>query len=134
MLPRAGRSRQVLCSRAMARFRVRFTVEKNYAGWRLDRYLQEKIRRLSRERIQRLIETRLEHEGGARLKPATRVAAGMRFALLREAVAEDQHVEGPVLPVAVRRRQRREQRRAALRLLTAGSACGRSTGNASSPP
>ena len=32
------------------------TVEENYAGWRLDRYLQEKIRRLSRERIQRLID------------------------------------------------------------------------------
>ncbi|HVI97235.1 MAG TPA: RluA family pseudouridine synthase, partial [Anaeromyxobacter sp.] len=28
--------------------RIRFTVEPNYAGWRLDRYLQEKIRRLSR--------------------------------------------------------------------------------------
>jgi 23S rRNA pseudouridine1911/1915/1917 synthase len=64
--------------------RVRFTVEENYAGWRLDRYLQEKIRRLSRARIQRLIETRLEPEGSARLKPSTRVAPGLRFALLKE--------------------------------------------------
>jgi len=31
--------------------RVRFVVEPNYAGWRLDRYLQEKIRAL-RERVQ----------------------------------------------------------------------------------
>ena len=62
--------------------RVPFTVEANYAGWRLDRYLQEKIRRLSRERIQRLIETRLEAEGPARLKPATRVVPGMRLSLI----------------------------------------------------
>jgi 23S rRNA pseudouridine1911/1915/1917 synthase len=68
--------------------RVPFTVEPNYAGWRLDRYLQEKIRRLSRERIQRLIETRIEHEGPSRLKPATRVTAGMRFAILKDADPE----------------------------------------------
>jgi 23S rRNA pseudouridine1911/1915/1917 synthase len=72
----------------MALVRVPFTVESNYAGWRLDRYLQEKIRRLSRERIQRLIETRIEHDGAARLKPATRVVPGMRFALLKEADPE----------------------------------------------
>jgi 23S rRNA pseudouridine1911/1915/1917 synthase len=68
--------------------RVQFQVEPNYAGWRLDRYLQEKIRRLSRERIQRLIETRLEADGPSRLKPATRVVPGMRFALLKEADPE----------------------------------------------
>ncbi|MEI7704539.1 MAG: RluA family pseudouridine synthase [Deltaproteobacteria bacterium] len=68
--------------------RVPFTVEPNYAGWRLDRYLQEKIRRLSRERIQRLIETRVEHDGPRKLKPATRVVAGMRFSLLKEADPE----------------------------------------------
>jgi 23S rRNA pseudouridine1911/1915/1917 synthase len=68
--------------------RVPFEVEPNYAGWRLDRYLQEKIRRLSRERIQRLIESRIEHEGTSRLKPSTRVQAGMRFALLKEADPE----------------------------------------------
>ena len=72
----------------MALVRVPFTVEPNYSGWRLDRYLKEKIRRLSRERIQVLIETRLEHEGRARLKPSTRVVPGMRFALLREAEPE----------------------------------------------
>ena len=37
----------------MAVVRVPFTVEPNYAGWRLDRYLQQKIRRLSRERLLR---------------------------------------------------------------------------------
>lgn len=68
--------------------RVPFTVEPNYEGWRLDRYLQEKIRRLSRERVQRLIEHRLEAEDGRRLKPSTRVQPGLRFALLKPAEPE----------------------------------------------
>jgi 23S rRNA pseudouridine1911/1915/1917 synthase len=68
--------------------RVRFTVEPNYAGWRLDRYLQEKIPRLSRERVQHLIEHRLESDDGRRLKPATRVVPGLGFALLRDAEPE----------------------------------------------
>src|SRR5688500_8346791 len=34
---------------------VVFRVEPNYAGWRLDRYLCEKIRRLSRTRVQQII-------------------------------------------------------------------------------
>ena len=68
--------------------RVRFTVEPNSAGWRLDRYLQEKIPRLSRERVQHLIEHRLEADDGRRLKPATRVVPGLSFALLRTAEPE----------------------------------------------
>jgi 23S rRNA pseudouridine1911/1915/1917 synthase len=68
--------------------RVRFTVEPNYAGWRLDRYLQEKIPRLSRERVQWLIENRLEAEDGRRLKPASRVLPGLAFALLKTAEPE----------------------------------------------
>src|SRR5512135_591478 len=67
---------------------VTFTVEPNYAGWRLDRYLQEKIRRLSRERVQHIIEQRLEAEDGRILKPSTRVQPGLRFALLKEAEPE----------------------------------------------
>ena len=67
--------------------RVRFVVEPNYAGWRLDRYLQEKIPRLSRERVQHLIEHRLECEG-RRLKPSTRVLPGLAFALLKDAEPE----------------------------------------------
>ncbi len=68
--------------------RVRFTVEPNYAGWRLDRYLQEKIRRLSRERVQRLIQSRLESADGRKLKPSTRVTPGLAFALLKDAEPE----------------------------------------------
>jgi len=63
-------------------------VEANFAGWRLDLYLQQKIRRLSREQIQRLIATRLEHGGPGKLRPATRVTAGMRFMLLNDADPE----------------------------------------------
>jgi 23S rRNA pseudouridine1911/1915/1917 synthase len=68
--------------------RVRFTVEPNYAGWRLDRYLQEKIRRLSRARVQYLIDHRLEAEGGRALKASTRVVPGLAFVLLRDAEPE----------------------------------------------
>ena len=68
--------------------RVRFTVEENYAGWRLDRYLQEKIRRLSRERVQFLIENRLETDDGRRLKASTRVPPGLSFSLLKDAEPE----------------------------------------------
>ncbi len=68
--------------------RVRFSVEANYEGWRLDRYIQEKIPRLSRERVQHLIAERLEADDGRRLKPSTRVAAGLSFALLRNAEPE----------------------------------------------
>jgi 23S rRNA pseudouridine1911/1915/1917 synthase len=68
--------------------RVPFTVEPNYDGWRLDRYLREKIRRLSRERVQHLILHRLESANGRRLKPSTRVTAGLAFSLLREAEPE----------------------------------------------
>lgn len=75
------------CAR-VSTVRVPFTVEPNYAGWRLDRYLKEKIRRLSRERVQHLIEHRLESEDGRRLKPSTRIQPGLRFALLKEAEPE----------------------------------------------
>jgi 23S rRNA pseudouridine1911/1915/1917 synthase len=68
--------------------RVPIQVEPAFAGWRLDLYLRQKIRRLSREQIQRLILTQLEHDGPGRLKPATRVAAGMRFVLLNDAAPE----------------------------------------------
>jgi 23S rRNA pseudouridine1911/1915/1917 synthase len=88
ILARRGRGGKCYVPRVPQVVRVVFTVEPNYAGWRLDRYLQDKIRRLSRERIQHLIENRLEGPGGRRLKPSTRVAPGLTFALLREAEPE----------------------------------------------
>ncbi len=65
-------------------YEVPFRVEPNYAGRRLDLYLAEKIRRLSRTRIQRLIREALLHDGPGVLKPSTPVWAGMEFRLRRK--------------------------------------------------
>lgn len=60
---------------------LRYTVEPNYAGWRLDKYLCEKIRRASRTRVQEIIENDLVFE--RRLKPSTTVWPGLTFELRR---------------------------------------------------
>lgn len=65
---------------------VSFTVEPNYAGWRLDRYLCEKIRRLSRVRVQRILRTALVSE--IPLKASTRVWPGLTFRLRRRSLVE----------------------------------------------
>ena len=65
---------------------IHFTVEPNYAGWRLDRYLCEKIRRLSRTRVQQIIRRSLVSD--RRLKPSTLVVPGMSFRLRRRALDE----------------------------------------------
>lgn len=62
---------------------VVFEVEPNYAGWRLDQFLQQKISRLSRERIKRLIRTRLRCDARP-LKPSSIVTGGLRFVLLKD--------------------------------------------------
>lgn len=71
---------------------VEFVVEPNYAGWRLDRYLCEKIPRLSRTRVQRIIERDLVCE--RKLKPSSLVTAGLRFRLRRR-VLDEPEVPGP---------------------------------------
>jgi 23S rRNA pseudouridine1911/1915/1917 synthase len=68
--------------------RAHFTVERNYAGWRLDAYLMEKIRRLTPEKAAFLVEQRLDAADGARLEPGTLVAPGLAFSLWREAEPE----------------------------------------------
>jgi 23S rRNA pseudouridine1911/1915/1917 synthase len=65
---------------------VEFTVEPNYAGWRLDRYLCEKIRRLSRTRVQAIIKKSLIADRP--MKPSTLLVPGMRFKLRRRAAEE----------------------------------------------
>lgn len=65
-------------------YEVPFSVEANYAGWRLDRYLAEKIRRLSRTRIQRIIKEDLLWDGPRPLKPSTPVWPGLSFRLRRQ--------------------------------------------------
>ncbi len=68
--------------------RAHFTVERNYAGWRLDRYLMEKIRRLDPEKAAFLVEHRLDTADGARLAPDSLVQPGLTFSLWREAEPE----------------------------------------------
>src|SRR5512140_71986 len=67
---------------------IEYVVEPNYAGWRLDRYLCEKIHRLSRTRVQRIIERSLVSDRP--LKPSTLVTPGLRFKLRRRAQDEPQ--------------------------------------------
>jgi 23S rRNA pseudouridine1911/1915/1917 synthase len=68
--------------------RIPFVVERNYAGWRLDAYLQQKLRRLSPDKIPQLIAERLETASGERVSPETIVAPGFAFALLKQAEPE----------------------------------------------
>lgn len=65
---------------------MHFTVEANYAGWRLDKYLSEKINRLSRTRIQAIIMRDLQSE--VPLKSSTHVWPGLTFALRKRAALE----------------------------------------------
>lgn len=58
-----------------------YTVEPNYAGWRLDKYLCEKIKRASRTRVQEIIENDLVFE--RKLKPSTAVWPGLTFQVRR---------------------------------------------------
>src|SRR5512133_1193691 len=68
--------------------RVRFEVEPNYRGWRLDAYLAQKIRRLTPAKVGFLIAHRLEHEEPEPLTAASLVRPGLRFALVREVEPE----------------------------------------------
>jgi len=68
---------------------VEFVVEPNYALWRLDLYLRQKLRRLSRTRIQTLIRKQLPG-----LKPSSPVKPGMRLQLWRH-LPREPHVPGP---------------------------------------
>jgi len=65
---------------------VVYVVEPNYAGWRLDLYLCEKIQRLSRTRAQFLIKHRVQCEKS--LKPSTSVYPGLTFSLRRKVLEE----------------------------------------------
>jgi 23S rRNA pseudouridine1911/1915/1917 synthase len=68
--------------------RARFVVERNYAGWRLDRYLMEKIRRLDPEKAAFLVAHRLDGPAGLTLTPESEVVPGLEFSLWREAEPE----------------------------------------------
>jgi 23S rRNA pseudouridine1911/1915/1917 synthase len=61
---------------------VEFVVEPSYDGWRLDRYLQARLKTLSRSRVQSIIEAALRAERP--LKASSRVHAGLHFVIRRE--------------------------------------------------
>ncbi len=77
---------------ASEEYEVPFRVELNYAGWRLDRYLAEKIRRLSRTKVQEIIKTHLVHDEPRALKASTQVWPGLEFRLRRK---RDPEPDGP---------------------------------------
>jgi len=58
------------------------------AGLRLDHFVKTQITRLSRTKIQDIIETQLSREGGGSVKPATIVAAGEHYVIRRPARPE----------------------------------------------
>lgn len=67
---------------------IEFVVEPNYDGWRLDKYLCVKIRRLSRTRVQRIIERDLV--GG--LKASALLKRGQVIRIRRAMLAEPDDV------------------------------------------
>jgi 23S rRNA pseudouridine1911/1915/1917 synthase len=67
---------------------IRFEVEEEYEGWRLDLYLKKKIPRLSRTKIQKIVETQLEGEGGVKKKVHSPVRAGEKLLIRRPARPE----------------------------------------------
>jgi 23S rRNA pseudouridine1911/1915/1917 synthase len=67
---------------------IRFCVEEDFHGQRLDHYLQRKIRRLSRTRIQEVIRTQLTGPGGRAMKPSSPVATGDELIIRRVARPE----------------------------------------------
>ncbi len=64
-----------------------FVVEPHYAGWRLERYLREKIRRLEPSRLRGIIQRGVRCEE-RRLKPSTPVYPGLAFRIRRPVSAE----------------------------------------------
>jgi 23S rRNA pseudouridine1911/1915/1917 synthase len=67
---------------------IRFTVEPAYKGWRLDRYLQLRLKRLSRTRIAEIIRRVTTLNDNAVRKPGVRVKRGDRILIRRPAPVE----------------------------------------------
>src|SRR5689334_2039891 len=76
-----------------------FPVLPEHRGWRLDRFLQAMIPRLSRARVQRIIAEGVERVGGRRARPGGLVQPG-EIVVVRQPIAEGsvEEYRGP-LPV-----------------------------------
>jgi 23S rRNA pseudouridine1911/1915/1917 synthase len=66
---------------------IHFRVHPQHHGWRLDHYIQLRVPRLSRNRIQQMIRSQTELGGAAR-RPASRVRGGEEIVLRRPAPVE----------------------------------------------
>lgn len=67
---------------------LQFVVPPDRDGWRLDRFLHDRIPRLSRTRLQRLIDDEVSGPNGARLKSSHRVRCGDVIVMYRQAPEE----------------------------------------------
>src|SRR5437879_4872182 len=67
---------------------LRIEVPRECEGWRLDHFLKRRIGRLSRTRIQSIIETQITLADGRRARPASAVHAGDVVLLNRPAPVE----------------------------------------------
>jgi 23S rRNA pseudouridine1911/1915/1917 synthase len=72
---------------------IEFVVEPNYDGWRLDKYLCVKIRRLSRTRVQRIIARDLV--GEPKLKASSLLKRGQKIRIARKMLDEPDDVPPP---------------------------------------
>ena len=67
---------------------IHYTVEPNYAGWRLDRYLCEKLRRASRERVKEMVGQvgleREQHKKIGQLSRGYRQRVGLAQAMIHD--------------------------------------------------
>ncbi|MBL8954307.1 MAG: RluA family pseudouridine synthase [Myxococcaceae bacterium] len=70
---------------------IEFVVEPNYDGWRLDKYLCVKIRRLSRTRVQRIIERDLVGS----LKASSLLRRGQVIKIRRRMLSEPDDIPPP---------------------------------------
>ncbi len=86
---------------------MRLPVHEMYDGWRLDHFIKARIKRLSRNRIQKMIRSQ-QRLGAAPLRPAARVRSGEEVVLLRPAPEEPEvprsfevlHDDGVVVAIA----------------------------------
>jgi 23S rRNA pseudouridine1911/1915/1917 synthase len=67
---------------------VHLQVPPDCNGWRLDHFLRSRVRRLSRTRIQQIIEQQVRFEDGRRARPASRVRASETIVLTKPAPVE----------------------------------------------
>lgn len=72
-----------LASSDAALFIEELVVEENYAGWRIDRYLTEKIRRASRSQVRNYLERNVEMIPPRKVKSGTIVRTGDIIRIIR---------------------------------------------------